>query len=191
MRDIQYADKLSKMIAIETISHSGVKEPEKFYPFHRLLEELFPNIHKHGEKYDFDGSLMFKIKGSGDKKPLMLMSHMDVVSAEGSWTQPPFSGYNDGERIWGRGTLDTKGSLFALMQGVEELLEEGKTFPYDIYLVSTCTEEVGGEGARAIVEYLSKNKINIGLLVDEGGAVMDDPIPMAKGRFAIDRKSVV
>ena len=180
-----YAEKLSKMIQVETISQKGEKNLHKFYAFHKVLEELFPNIHAKMEKRDFEGSLMFYLKGTGERAPLMLMSHMDVVEATGEWKHPPFSGHIDGKRVWGRGTLDTKGSLFALMLAVEEMLENDITLPFDLYLITSCTEEVGGEGGIAMAKYLKDNNINIGLLIDEGGAIMNEPIKGAKGKFAM------
>lgn len=180
-----YAEKLSKMIQCETISQKNEKNLPKFYAFHKVLEELFPLVHAKMEKRDFEGSLMFYLKGTGEKEPLMLMSHMDVVEATGEWTHPPFSGHIDDKRIWGRGTLDTKGSLFALMQAAEELLENDMELPFDLYLVTSCTEEVGGEGGKAMAKYLKDNNIRIGLLIDEGGAIMEEPIKGAKGKFAM------
>ncbi|MBR4878373.1 MAG: M20/M25/M40 family metallo-hydrolase [Clostridia bacterium] len=180
-----YAEKLSKMIQCETISQKGEKNLPKFYAFHKVLEELFPRVHAKMEKRDFEGSLMFYLKGTGEKAPLMLMSHMDVVEATGNWTHDAFSGHIDDKRIWGRGTLDTKGSLFALMQAAEEMLENDMELPFDLYLVTSCTEEVGGEGGIAMAKYLKDNGIKLGLLIDEGGAIMEEPIKGAKGRFAM------
>lgn len=180
-----YAEKLSKMIACETISVPDKIDIDKFHAFHEILAELFPNIHSKMEKIEFNGSLMFKIEGESHDRPLMLMSHMDVVEATGKWQHEPFSGYIDEKRVWGRGTLDTKGSLFAIMQSIEELLEEGYSPKQDLYLVSSCTEEVGGEGGIAIAKHLKEKGVKIGLLIDEGGAIMDEPIKGAKARFAM------
>ena len=70
------------------------------------------------------------------------MSHQDVVEANGNWKHPPFSGHIDEEgRVWGRGTVDTKGSLFCIFQAVEELLAEGVTPVQDVYIASSCTVE--------------------------------------------------
>lgn len=184
MREI-YAQKLSKMIQCETISSNDNTDSSKFYEFHKVLSELFPNIHKNMEKQDFDGSLLFKLKGSGEEPPLLLMSHMDVVEATGKWTHPPFSGHIDDKKVWGRGTLDTKGSLFCIMQSVEELLEQDFLPAFDLYIASSCTEETGGEGARETVKYLKANGVKIGLLIDEGGAIMYEPVDGVHATFAL------
>ena len=73
------------------------------------------------------------------------MSHQDVVEATGEWKYPPFSGQIAEGRIWGRGTMDTKGSLCAILEAVEELLREGFTPSCDVYVASSCNEEIMGD----------------------------------------------
>ena len=181
-----YAQKLSKMIACETISARGQTDLSKFYRFHKVLEELFPTLHTMAEKHDFNGSLLWKITGnSNTKSPMLLMSHMDVVEASGEWPHPPFSGHNDGQRIWGRGTLDTKGSLFAILQAVEEKLQQGWQPDYDLYIASSCTEEIGGEGGVLTAKFLEEQGVKLGLLIDEGGAILPEPVAGVKGDFAM------
>ena len=53
------------------------------------------------------------------------MNHHDVVEAGGNWKTDPFSGAVKEGRIWGRGTLDDKGGLWAMLQAAEEMIEEG------------------------------------------------------------------
>ena len=136
-----YGKRLAKMIQQETISSRFEPEREKFYQFHETLEELFPNVHTTCEKHVFDGSLLFKWSGSGKHEPILLMSHQDVVEANGEWEHGPFSGDIDEEgRVWGRGTVDTKGSLFCIFTAVEELIAEGYVPDCDIY----CQQLHGG-----------------------------------------------
>lgn len=113
------------------------------------------------------------------------MSHHDVVPAEGEWKYPPFSGEIAEGSVWGRGTVDTKGSLFCFMQAVEELLAEGWKPECDVYLASSCTEEWGGDGAPAIAAWLKEQGVHLGLLLDEGGMIMDSPMAGVKGRYAM------
>ncbi len=180
-----YAERLSQMIAVETISSVPSGDYQKFLPFHDLIERLFPLLHKTCEKKFFDGSLLFKWKGHGDGKPILMMSHHDVVEAGGEWRYPPFSGTIADGKIWGRGTLDTKGSLFAILQAVEELIAEGIQPDGDVYIVTTCNEETDSVGAKAIVQYLKDQSIWLDLLLDEGGAVLDDPLGGVHGMFAM------
>ena len=121
-----YGKRLAEMIRCETISSRFDPDRSKFYAFHGKLEELFPNIHAKCEKHCFNGSLLFKWSGTGTHAPIMLMSHQDVVEAGGEWAHAPFSGDIDElGRVWGRGTVDTKASLFCLLTAVEELLAAG------------------------------------------------------------------
>ncbi len=184
-RSGQYAMRLSRMIQCETVSSRYDADKTKFYDFHKVLEELFPNIHEHCEKHVFNGSLLFKWNGKGKGEPILLMSHQDVVEANGTWEHPPFSGEIAGEDIWGRGTVDTKGSLFCLLTAVEELLKEGYKPECDVYLASSCTEEFSGEGAPLTVQYLKEQGVKLGLLIDEGGMIMSEPIPGVKGTYAM------
>ena len=91
-RAMKYAEKLSEMVRSETVSHSGVHETEKFYKFQELLRKLFPLVHEKLERTEIDGNLLYLWKGKKHDKPIVLMSHQDVVPAEGEWAHGPFSG---------------------------------------------------------------------------------------------------
>ena len=122
----EYGRRLSKMIQKETVSSRADTDRTKFYDFHKELETLFPKVHNTCEKHEFKGNLLFKWKGKGLHEPILLMSHHDVVEATGEWKHEPFSGdIDDKGCVWGRGTVDTKGSLFCIMSAAEELIWEG------------------------------------------------------------------
>jgi len=123
-REAEYAQKLSRMVQVETISYANRSDPEKFRKFHALLEELFPRVFSACEKIDLDGNLLLKWKGKSDKNPILLMSHMDVVEASGNWSHEPFSGDISDGKVWGRGSGDTKCSVMAFYQAAEELLNK-------------------------------------------------------------------
>ncbi len=180
-----YASVLSRMVRQETVSAAGEMPREKFYAFHHLLEEEFPNIYRVCEVHDFNGSLLFRWRGTGGHEPILLMSHMDVVAAGGSWQYPPFAGEIDGGVLWGRGTADTKASLFCLLRAAEELIAAGYEPECDVYLASSCTEEISGDGAPAIAAYLKENNIKLAMLVDEGGMIVREPIAGVKGIYAM------
>ena len=122
-RALDYAHKLSEMVKYDTTSHDGVHDVEKFEGFHKVLENLFPLVHSNLEKTDIDGNLLFHWKGVSSEKPLVLMSHQDVVPAEGEWIHEAFSGDIADGKVWGRGASDTKCSVFGFFQAVEELLK--------------------------------------------------------------------
>ena len=185
-RSVEYGKQLAKMVQKETISFREQKDRTKFYEFHEILEELFPLVHKNCEKNVFNGSLLFKWTGKNSENPILLMSHQDVVEANGIWEKEPFSGKIDEKgRVWGRGTVDTKASLFCIFKSVEELMEEGFVPEVDVYIASSCTEEWSGEGAPLTVEYLKENNIKIKLLLDEGGMIIEEPVGGVKGTYGM------
>lgn len=184
-RTDEYVKKLSEMVQYETISKRGEVNTEKFLGFHKVLEKLFPTVHEKLEKTEIDGNLLFKWKGKSSEKPILIMSHQDVVEATGDWKYPPFSGEVAEGKVWGRGTSDTKCTVMAFLQAAEELLKEGYTPDCDVYIASSCTEEIGGDGAPKIVDYLDKQGIKLFLVCDEGGGIIQDPMAGIKGNFAM------
>ena len=185
-RSMKYAEILSKLIQVETISSRENKDITKFLEFHDLLRETYPNFFNTVECENFDGSLLLKWKGTDPSlKPVMLMNHHDVVEASGEWTYPAFSGEIADGKVWGRGTLDTKGGLAMMLQAAEELIKEGFTPKRDTYFVTACTEEVGGEGGDAISRALQERNMTFHMVLDEGGMIMYDPIGGADGTFAM------
>lgn len=185
-RNTEYAKALSKLIQCETISVMDIKQPDKYRKFHALLKEMYPNFFAAVEVEDFDGSLLIRWPGKNpQKEPILLMSHHDVVEATGEWTHEPFSGEIADGKIWGRGTVDTKGNLWAMLQAAEEMVKEGFVPDCDIYFESACNEETTGEGADAITRELEKRGIRFRMTLDEGGMIMYDPIGGADGTFAM------
>lgn len=184
-RAMLLAQKLSKMIQYDTTSHANEHEEEKFLGFHKVLEELFPLVHEKLERTVIDGNLLYYWKGKSSEKPILLMSHQDVVPAEGEWLHEPFSGDIADGKVWGRGASDTKCSVMAFFEAVEELLREGYTPDCDVYLASSCTEEWAGDGAPKIVEELKRRGVELFIVCDEGGGIISEPIGGIKGNFAM------
>lgn len=185
-RAMKYGKQLSELIQVETISSRYDPDRSKFLGFHKVLEAMFPNIHKSCEKHVFDGSLLFKWSGKGKNEPILFMSHHDVVEANGTWEHGAFSGDIDEEgRVWGRGTVDTKASLFCMLTAVEEMLAEGYQPEGDVYIASSCTEEWSGGGAPATVAYLKEQGVRLAYLIDEGGMILDEPVGGVKGTYAM------
>ena len=185
-RSVEYGKRLAKMVQVETISSRFDEDRTKFYKFHETLEELFPNVHKVCEKHDFNGSLLYKWPGNGSHEPILLMSHQDVVEATGTWQHEPFSGDIDEEgRVWGRGTVDTKASLFCIFTAFEELIADGYVPECDVYIGSSCSEEYSGEGAPATVAYLKEQGIRLALVLDEGGMIIEEPVGGVKGTYGM------
>lgn len=182
---LRLAGKLSKMIQVDTTSHAGGDDPARFRAFHKTLAELFPRVFSQLEKTEIDGNLLFYWKGRSQEKPILLMSHQDVVPAEGAWSHAPFSGDIADGKVWGRGASDTKCSVMAFFEAVEQLLAEGFTPPTDVYLASSCTEEWAGDGAPKLVAELKRRGVELFLLCDEGGGIISEPIGGIPGNFAM------
>lgn len=182
----QVFDHLAGAIQFPTISFSEDAIPDSavFNGFHAYLEETFPLVHTTMNRTKINGySLLYEWKGSDtSKKPIILMSHQDVVPVDeptlGMWEAPPFEGKINSEYIMGRGTLDDKSSLIALMESAEMLLKEGFQPSQTIYFAFGHDEEVGGgKGAAKIAEYLEGQGVKAAFTLDEGGMIAEGMVP--------------
>jgi carboxypeptidase PM20D1 len=186
-RTQKYAETLAELIRMETMSYDVQPDKTVFYQFQELLREKFPHIFAVVEYEDFDGSFLLKWKGkeNGEKAPILLMNHQDVVGAIGEWRFPPFSAEIADGKIWGRGTLDDKGGVWAMLQAADELAMEGFVPKRDIYFMSSCSEERTGIGADMISAALKERGIRFEMVLDEGGMIVSEPIAGAKGKYAM------
>lgn len=178
---LKQALNLSEMIKVKTINHVDPSETdwEAFDAFKRLLETMYPFVHKQCERtFHEKTGILYKWPGkSNNSQSTVLMSHYDVVPADASlWSVDPFGGEIKDGYIWGRGTLDTKETLCSILEAAEELIAEGFIPENDLYFSFSGDEEIGGPGAPAIVEYLSSKNIHPTLVIDEGGAIIDGNI---------------
>ena len=185
VRTTQYAETLSRLIQAETISEHGQTDRSKFYRFHQLLHQCFPHLFSTCTFEEFNASFLLHWKGTSTEDPILLMNHHDVVEAPGSWKYSPFSGTIAEGKIWGRGTLDTKGGLWAMLQAAEELVEQGFVPHRDVYFMSSCTEECDGSGAEHISRILLERGIRFYMVLDEGGMILSEPISGAHGTYAM------
>ncbi len=181
------AEKLAQMIRIPTVSKREDEDLSNFYRFHEKLEELFPLLHKNLQKTVLSGTLLYLWKGrDSQRKPILFMGHQDVVPAsDEGWSVPAYSGTVVNNKLFGRGALDCKSTMLVEMQAVEELLAEGFTPPCDVYLEYAINEETGGDGAAAAMRHLRDQGITLALVIDEGGAVIDEAVPGMDRPYAV------
>ncbi len=180
---------LQAMIRCRTVSdRDPAKEDEaEFQKLYDLLPGMFPGVFKTCTLHRPDPrALLFHWKGKEEGDPTVLMAHYDVVSVEeANWKKPPFDGIIEDGVLWGRGTLDTKATFNGVLQAAEKLIGEGFQPKKDLYLAFGGDEEVNGNGAIAIVNWFREQGITPGLVVDEGGAVVENVFPGVKRPCAV------
>ncbi|MCL2821218.1 MAG: M20/M25/M40 family metallo-hydrolase [Oscillospiraceae bacterium] len=179
---------LQEMVRIETIWNWD-KDPEgkHFAEFRALLPKRYPLIH---EKCSYEqigrSGMLFHWKGKSAQNPTVYMSHYDVVPAdEELWQKPPYSATRENGVIWGRGTLDTKATLCAVLETAETLISQGFTPENDIYFSFGGDEETEATDTRDIVLHFKEKGIKPALVLDEGGAVVENIFPGVKQRTAL------
>ena len=180
---------MADMIRCKTVSNrdESLVDWNEFTRFQNLLAERFPHIHEAATLTHLGKTgLLYHIKGMSDAAPSVCMAHYDVVPIEESgWTRPAFEGLVEDGVMWGRGTLDTKGTLCGVMEALEQLLAQGYTPKNDLYLSFSGQEEIDGNCCRAIVEHLRDKGVTPAIVVDEGGAVVDHVFPGVDGQCAL------
>lgn len=179
--------RFSQAIQYQTISgdEGEPRDTTAFKDFLDFLRLSFPRVHNAMEDTLFNGfTPLYYWEGTDPSlDPILLMGHYDVVPIDSTdidnWEQEPFSGRVQDGYIWGRGALDDKFTVMALMETAEYLIAEGYQPQRSIYFAFGHDEEVGGdEGARAVSRYMQDNDIFLQTVVDEGGAVIDGALPL-------------
>lgn len=187
---------LRALVRLPTVARpdGAVPEPgsDAAEAFDDLLDELasrFPLLWSRCEVLQHSGhALLIRWAGSDpDLAPVVLMAHSDVVpvAPDDVWTHPPFGADVVDGQVWGRGTLDCKGSLVAQCAAVERLLAADVVPRRDVWLSFGSTEEVAGPAADAAVDLLHDRGVRPWFVLDEGGAVIHDGFPGLTGSVAV------
>lgn len=172
---------MQAMIRCRTISYrEGEKEDAAaFEAFPALLSSLYPNVERACTRWRIGSrGIVYRWQGMRSARPSVFMAHYDVVPVdEAAWHKPPFDAVLEDGVLWGRGTLDTKGTLLGVMEAAEHLIASGFTPEDDIYLAFGGDEEIGGGGAPGIVAHLLAQGVTPAFVLDEGGAVVEGAFP--------------
>lgn len=185
------ARRLAQAVQFQTLSHvdPAADDLGQWTGFHAWLVQTYPAAHEAMTRETVAGrTLIYSWPGEDSAAaPVVLLAHQDVVPAVpetlGDWTHPPFAGVIADGHVWGRGTLDDKGSLIAIMEAVETLARQGRRPARTVMLVFGHDEEVAGTGAQAAAAWLTARGIRPAFVLDEGGLTLtQDPLtgrPMA------------
>ncbi len=160
-------------MAIEQPTVAG-GDPAPFLRLHAVLRALFPRFFEAARVRTVDGgALLCCLPGQRSARPLLFLSHLDVypVRQGEGWQHPPFEGAVTGGYVYGRGSLDMKGHLIALLTAAESLLEKNGRPQNDVWFAFSCDEEVRGTSMGHMCDILLQEGVRPAFVLDEGGAV--------------------
>lgn len=180
----------AQAIRYQTISTNDDNKThaEQFRRFHGFLRQNYPLVFQNlnVQKVGAFGILMRWNGSDKNLAPALFMAHQDVVpiANESGWEQAPFSGAIDNGFVWGRGTMDDKASLMAILESTEMLLEQHKKPKRTTYFYFGDNEEIGGKSAALAAKILQKKKIQFEYVLDEGGGVFNNAVKDVKEPIA-------
>lgn len=177
-------DSLAQLVRCKTVSYNdhSLEDEGEFQKLISLLPTLYPNVFAACTFQQLpDRALLLRWPGKQAGDPAVMMAHYDVVPVnEEKWDKPPFAGIIEDGILWGRGTLDTKVTFNGILSAANSLIGQGFRPEKDIYFAFSGGEEINGQGAPNIVAYFAEHGIHPAIVVDEGGAVVENVFPGVK-----------
>jgi len=139
----------------------------------RFFKKIFDQYGIENEIFEYKpgrANIIARLKGNGSKRPIILLSHTDVVTAEpAAWEVDPFSGVIKNGAIWGRGALDMKGEGLLHLMTMILLKKEGPSLSRDVIFLGTADEEVDDEGSLWMIANKAPLFKDAEYLLTEGG----------------------
>lgn len=191
--ELALGQRLAGALRIKTVSREGQPcAAAELQALHAYLRTTFPALHA-ALKMEIVGehSLLYTWTGKDPSiTPYLLLAHQDVVpveaASEAKWTHPPFAGEIADGYVWGRGALDDKGSVLAILEAVEQLVRGGFSPQRTVYLALGHDEELSGQyGARAIAALLRERGVHLDFVLDEGMVIADGIVPGSRQPVAL------
>ena len=177
-------DRLAKLVRCKTVSYDDHSKEDdgEFQKLIAMLPDLYPRVFDVCSFRQLpDRAILLRWPGKSENAPSVMMAHYDVVPVnEEKWEKPPFEAIIEDGVMWGRGTLDTKVTFNGILSAADHLIGKGFVPENDIYFAFSGGEEVNGKGAPNIVQYFIDHGIQPALVVDEGGAVVENVFPGVK-----------
>ncbi|MCF6221730.1 MAG: M20/M25/M40 family metallo-hydrolase [Robiginitomaculum sp.] len=175
----QAAANLSRAIRFKTVTMQNRADTDwpLFLEFQTWLKTTYPNFYGvvQSEQVLEYAQLNVWQGSDGALAPIVFLAHQDVVPAsmsDGGWDYPPFDGTIADGFVYGRGAIDDKGSLIALLEGADRLAASGFKPKRTLIFAFGHDEEVAGRGADAISKLLEARGIKPYAVIDEGGAIL-------------------
>ncbi len=189
LNESEIIDHMVAMIRCKTVSYKEDAQTDfrEFRRFKDLIRNLYPDLMECCT-YEEIGTtgILLTWKGKSSEEPSVCMAHYDVVPVvEELWSKPAFEGIVEQGEIWGRGTLDTKGTLLSILEAGNYWAKKGFVPAHDLYFAFSGNEETGGPCCPAMVDYLQQKGVRPALVLDEGGAVVEEPLPTFQGEAAM------
>lgn len=172
---------LGEAIRFRTVSLvEETDDRAQFEQFHAWMQQRYPAFHAAARREVLgELSLMYTWEGTdAAQPPMLLLAHQDVVpvpdDTRQQWRVDPFGGVIRDDAVWGRGSIDDKGSLVALLEAAEYLAAQGKRPTRTIIFAFGHDEELGGDnGAVVMARTLADRGIRAWFVLDEGLAALD------------------
>ncbi|EMK6667534.1 M20 family peptidase [Vibrio fluvialis] len=191
------AQRLSQAVQFPTISNQDRSDfdEQAFNNYHDFLVESYPLVHKTlkrelvGDPRPF--SLIYTWEGKDPSlPPAVFMAHQDVVpiaeESRDQWEVEPFSGEIKDGYIWGRGSLDDKNQIHAILEATEMKIKEGFQPERTILFVFGHDEEVGGpEGAKHAADIIEQRYDKIAFVIDESAPLIPGVFPGIRDNTAL------